>query len=115
MSLRYDFARLAGVIFLTSAILSCSDQSEIGPDKVLFVRMEPDSVGVAAGDTVSVFAFPIDADSALLPNKRITWRSEDIAVATVDSVGLVHGVATGKTHVIATAGGVDGLTIITVP
>lgn len=107
--------RLAGLILLTTATLYCTDQSKIGPDRVLYVRMEPDSVDVAAGDTVSVFAFPIDADSALLPNKRITWASQDPGIATVDSIGLVTGVASGKTHVSATAGGVAGLAVVNVP
>ncbi len=115
MRLVRPLVRLAGLTLFTISMLRCTDQSEIGPEKVLYVRMEPESVAVAAGDTVSVFAFPIDADSALLPNKRIIWTTENSAVATVDSIGLVRGVASGKTHVVATAGGVDGLTVVTVP
>lgn len=107
--------QLAGIALLITASAQCTDQSAIGPERVLFMRMEPDSVDLAAGDTISVFAFPIDADSAFLPNKRVTWASEDAGIATVDSVGLVTAVSSGKTHVVATAGGVAGLSVVNVP
>lgn len=106
------------MLVLPAALLlaaACSDQSDIGPNRVVSVRMVPESVSVAAGDTIRVEAFPLDADTAFLPQVKVTWSSEATGVATVDAAGLITGVANGTTFVDATAQGVVGKVIVVVP
>lgn len=105
------------ILVLPAALLlaACSDHSDIGPNKVVTVRVVPESVSVAVGDTIRVGAFPLDADTAFLPQAAVTWASEAGGVATVDAAGLITGVASGNTLVDATAQGVVGKVIVVVP
>jgi uncharacterized protein YjdB len=103
------------LVGLTGATLRCTDQSAIGPERVQRVRVVPESVSVAVGDTVRAAAFPIDADSAFLPNLPVSWMSEGVAIATVDGAGLITGIASGTTHISASSGGVAGVVAVSVP
>ena len=50
-------------------------------------------------------------------NKRVTWRSEDESVATVNAIGLVKGIAPGTTTITAIAqdgSGVEAKYVVTV-
>lgn len=102
-------------MLLLTPLIACSNNSSIGPNKVQRVRMVPESVSVAVGDTIRIGAFPLDADTAFLPQVSVTWSSESTAVATVSQTGLVTGVASGTTQVDATAAGVVGRAIVVVP
>jgi uncharacterized protein YjdB len=105
---------VAGASLFLLAV-ACSNNSSVGPQQVVRVRVVPESVSVAAGDTVRVAAFPVDLDSAWLPNKPVDWLSETAGVATVDGAGLITGVASGSTMVDATSDGVVGKVIVVVP
>lgn len=106
---------LFGGLLGLGLVAACSNNSDVGPSQVVRVRMVPESVSVAAGDTIRVSAFPVDADTAFLPNVRVAWSTEAGAVATVDAAGLITGVATGVTNVEATAQGVVGKVVVVVP
>lgn len=56
------------------------------------------------GDTIRLVAAGVDANGRQGPAMAVTWMSENDAVATVDSTGLVTAVRTGSTDVFATAG-----------
>ena len=55
-------------------------------------------------DTVRLVATGVDANGHPGPALAVTWISENDAVATVDSTGLVTAVRTGSTDVFAAAG-----------
>ena len=56
------------------------------------------------GDTIRLVAVGVDANGHHGSNLAVVWMSEDEAVATVDSTGLVTAVRTGSTDVFATSG-----------
>ncbi len=68
---------------------------------------------VAAAATITLTATP-DAIADDLDDDDITWSSSDEAVATVDSSGVVTGVAAGTVTITASARGVEGSLEITV-
>lgn len=75
---------------------------------VLQVIVEMDVVPAAMtlfslGDTIRLVATGVDANGHPGPAMAVTWVSQDDAVATVDSRGLVTAVRTGSTDVFATA------------
>lgn len=43
----------------------------------------------------------------ILEGREVTWRSEDESIATVDSTGLLLGVAPGTVEIFASSGGVE--------
>jgi uncharacterized protein YjdB len=117
--LRGDIVRAfqirAGLVLVAMATGACSNGSNIGPSRVVSVRVVPDSVSLAAGDTVRAAAFPLDADTAFLPHASVSWSTESAAVATVSPSGLVTAVAPGSTMIDATASGIVGRMIVVVP
>lgn len=56
------------------------------------------------GDTIRLVATGVDANGHHGPAPAVTWTSEDAAVATVDSTGLVTAARTGSTDVFAATG-----------
>lgn len=110
--------------------------------KVQTVTVQPESVVYNAGDTFSLTAknkwikddtdhskeqrdTSITADNVVeavnndqsfvdLSTAKVTYRSSDPAVATVDKKGLVHAVSDGVATISATVGGVTGSTAIVV-
>ena len=56
------------------------------------------------GDTIRLVATGVDANGHHGSALAVTWMSEDDAVATVDSTGLVTAVRTGSADVFATTG-----------
>src|SRR5262245_7904065 len=107
------FWRMAPGVLLVSS-LQCSDQSDIGPGRVMTIRMVPDSLVLDVGQTGGVHAFPIDGDSAFVASKHVSWESEAAGVATVNDTGGITGVALGTVNVNARADGVTGTVTVSV-
>ncbi len=109
------FRSLASAVVLGALIsLGCSDRSEIGPGAVTTVRVDPDTLVVVLGLQDTLKAFPIDQRGYFLPNKSVTWASNDEAVATVDPEGSVTAVGLGMTMVTASAEQIQGSAVILV-
>ena len=75
------------------------------------VTVTPSAAEITEGETVSLSATSTD------PNDTIAWSSDDVAIATVDSVsGLVTGVSPGVVRIVATGSnsGASGSADITV-
>jgi len=105
---------LAWLLLGVAGTVTCSDDSAIGPGKVVTVRIVPDNVTLDVGQAVKTKAFPLDQHGALLASKRATWASDDPAIATVDDTGGVTAAALGQTTIHATAAGVTGDLAVTV-
>ena len=66
------------------------------------VSLVPDSlVFEAAGETATLIVAVADADGHPIEGVQVSWASRDVAVATVDTTGLVTAVAAGRTEVTA--------------
>ena len=68
----------------------------------------------AVGDSLQLTAEPFDANGNPVQDVTITWSSEDDAVATVDSDGLVTAAGNGTANITAAAGGASGTAAVTV-
>lgn len=73
------------------------------------VRMSPSAVTLRAiGDTVRLRAEALDANGNLVVDAYYTWSSNNLFVATVDSIGLVTATGSGSAAIRARAGGAGG-------
>ena len=59
----------------------------------------------AAGETAPLIVAAADANGHPIEGVQVSWASRDVAVATVDTTGLVTAVAAGRTEVNARVGG----------
>lgn len=108
------YRRLAWLLLGVAGTVTCSDDSAIGPGKVVTVRIVPDTVTLDVGQQVKTKAFPLDQHGALLASNRATWVSDDPAIAAVDDSGGVSAATLGATSIHATAAGVTGDLAVTV-
>jgi len=81
---------------------------------VASVTVSPSSANVAITGTVQLTATPKDANGNPLTSRAISWSSSDNTIATVNSSGLVTGVAAGTVTITATSEGKSGTASITV-
>ena len=84
------------------------------PVPVGSVIVSPATASVAPGATVQLSATTKDANGNVLTGRTITWSSNATAIATVNSSGLVSGVAAGPATITATSEGKSGTATITV-
>lgn len=82
------------------------------------VEVTPATHTLAAGDTVRLVAAATDDNGHVVEAAAFGWTSSDTAVASVDDMGLVRGVAEGTATITAAArdaaDGVEGTAEITV-
>lgn len=71
------------------------------PDKAPHVVAIPSSAVIGTGDTVTLSAAHYAPDGVPEPDGTVTWNSSNEAVATVDPIGVVTGVAPGSAEVVA--------------
>jgi uncharacterized protein YjdB len=81
---------------------------------VATVSVTPSSVSLTAGTTTALTAQALDNLSLPVVGAVITYTSANTSVATVNSSGVVTGVAQGTTQVTATSQGISGTASITV-
>ncbi len=88
---------------------------EIDPDNASAVTVYPEELILPVGETGQLKA---TVEPLVLPDKSVTWSSEDASVATVDENGVVTAVASGETKIIATSNAtptVSGSAVVKVP
>jgi hypothetical protein len=83
------------------------------PAPVAAVEITPPADSVRAGEEIRLTAIPRDAAGNPLI-RRVTWSSDDQAVATVFSGGYVTGQSGGVATITATSEGHDGTADVTV-
>jgi len=81
---------------------------------VASVTVSPPSKTMTVGDTATFSATTKDAQGHVLTGRAIAWSSDNTAVATVDSTGLVTAVAAGSANITATSEGQSGSSAVTV-
>ena len=72
------------------------------------VAVSPPEASVVEGDAVRFRATANDANGHPVDATEFSWASSDLAVATVDSLGLVAGLRHGDAEISAAAEGVTG-------
>lgn len=75
-----------------------------GLPRAATLQLLPDSIEIDAGATAALTAVVRDSGGAMLPGRAPVWSSSDGAVAAVDSLGVVRGVAAGTARVTARLG-----------
>src|SRR5678815_5501206 len=79
------------------------------------IQVEPTDPSIADGTTVQLIATGTYSDGSTMNlTTMATWASDDNAVATVGTQGLVTGVDPGDAGISATVGSVSGFTTVTV-
>jgi uncharacterized protein YjdB len=106
----------AGSATITAASEGKSGTSAITVTSVpvAAVTVSPAPASVVAGQTVQLTATPRDANGNPLTGRVVTWSSDNTAVATVSSSGLVTGVVAGSATITATSEGQSGSSAVTV-
>jgi hypothetical protein len=103
--------RLLAALFIP-LFAACKDST--GGDPVGQFRVVPEVTGAAVGDTAQLSAVILSTSGDTV-ERRVSWRSLNTSVATVDGNGVVRGVAPGTAQVEGQAGGrADTATVIVV-
>lgn len=84
------------------------------PAPVSTVTISPSSPTVTDGNTVQLTATLRDANNNVLTGRTVTWSSGNTNTATVNSSGVVTGVAAGSTAITATSEGQSSQVTVTV-
>src|SRR2546425_5339206 len=93
-------------------LATCHNEGPHAP--VASLAVAPQTLTVGVGATAQLTATPRDANGAFLAGRSVTWASSNTAVATVNTTGLVTGVAAGQATITATSEGRSGTAVITV-
>jgi hypothetical protein len=79
------------------------------------IAISPVSTSINPGATQQLTAVCRDQNNNVMACPTLTWTSNNTSIATVNSSGLVTGVATGTANITASAGGkTSNISIITV-
>ncbi|MGQ0647330.1 MAG: beta strand repeat-containing protein [Gemmatimonadaceae bacterium] len=89
-------------------------QVSVSARPVSQVRIEPATVSVQAGATVTLRADPVDATGGSVTDRPVIWATSASTVATVTSTGVVTGITPGAATISATVDGVSGTAVVTV-
>ena len=84
------------------------------PPVVTTVTVAPASASIAAGATVPLQATVKDQNGAVMTGQTVTWSTNNAAAGTVNSSGVVTGVAAGSATITATSSGKTATSSITV-
>jgi uncharacterized protein YjdB len=81
---------------------------------VTSVTVTPPSASIVAGTTTTLQATVKDQNGNPMTGQTVTWTTNNGAAATVNSSGVVSGVAAGSATITATSSGKSGTSAITV-
>ena len=69
---------------------------------------------VSLGETMQLFATPVDSNNQAITGKDPTWSSSDETVVTVSTTGLATAIVNGDVTITAVIDGVTGMSSLTV-
>jgi len=114
---RMSAARRTGLAVLVCVIVfACErhlEQATPGA-RVATVEVTPPTATVPVGQTVQLTATPQDSTDAPLPDRPVTWTSDNPAIVSVDVNGLATGKTPGSATITATSEGKSGVSYISV-
>lgn len=111
------FARAASVAGALALVLAaaCSDAPTVVPPRaVASVQVSPPATSLVIGETVTLQARPKALNGDDLPDRAVTWSSENNALATVSAAGVVTTLGVGQVAIHATSEGRVGQAVLTI-
>ncbi|HYW29960.1 MAG TPA: Ig-like domain-containing protein [Gemmatimonas sp.] len=90
-TLRTGNVQIAATVEGKSAVSNVT----IAPKTVASVQVDLTNVSLIVGESRKLNARPLDDTGAPLAGRQVTWSSSDVRVATVDTSGVVTGLAPG--------------------
>ena len=112
MGARLDSRLASAVCGLLLGALACGKEPTL-PMPVARVHIGPDKLQLTVGQSRQLSVTLWDANGSRLPERDVTWASDDPSKVTVSSAGLVTAVSLSDGVVIfATSEGVVGSTIV---
>jgi hypothetical protein len=81
---------------------------------VTTVTVSPPSASIQTGTTTTLSASVKDQQGNVMTGQTIAWSTDNAAAATVNSSGVVSGIAAGSATIAAASSGVSGTATITV-
>ena len=107
-------ATRTAVTILVPVAFACSTET-LGPsESIESVQVAPPTATVSVGATLSLIAEVRDANGAIIPSQRVSWASEDPAIAEVSASGVVTGRKVGSVLIAASSWGKDAFARVTV-
>ena len=98
-----------------SNVASATTTSPPPPNPVVTtVTVSPPSASVVVGATTTLQATVKDQNGNAMSGQTVTWSTDNASAATVNSAGVVTGVAAGTANITATSSGKSGSATITV-
>jgi uncharacterized protein YjdB len=106
-----------------SATITATSSGKIGTSSITVtavapvvttVTVAPTSASIVAGATTTLQATVKDQNGNVMTGQTVTWTTNNAAAATVNSSGVVTGVAAGSATITATSSGKTGTSSITV-
>ncbi|MBT8487424.1 MAG: hypothetical protein HKN72_11200 [Gemmatimonadetes bacterium] len=92
-----------------------SAEVSVSPVPVATVELDPPGpVALFTGETAQFTATMKDIDGNVLSDREVTWSTDDEAVASVDTDGLVTGESDGSAEVTATSEGISAMAAVEV-
>jgi hypothetical protein len=106
MSARFTWTLLALPLL---GALSCGSESTSAGDVLVVAALEisPPELTLVAGSTGQLNATPRTSSGITVPNRPVSWSSDDPGIASVSNAGVVSGVASGTTRINAQVDGVN--------
>lgn len=101
---------------VVGAILAGCSNDAVGPGagSVETIVVTPSTATVSVGASLTLNAQVLDADGTVLTGQRVSWSSEDPAIAEVSQSGVVSGRKLGTVLIAASARGKDAFASVTV-
>ncbi len=102
------------VFGVLSNVASATTAAATAPAPVATVAVSPTTSGITVGGTQTYAATLKDAAGNTLTGRTVSWTSNNAAMATVSSNGLVTAVVVGSATITATSEGMSGTAGVTV-
>jgi len=109
-----DFYEIRTMAAVAGTAGAYSATFTIAQPAVASVTVTSAATSVVRGQTIQYTATTRDASGNVLTGRAVTWSSDNTAIATVSSTGVVTGVGVGSTTIRATSEGIQGTRAITV-
>ncbi|MDP1891116.1 MAG: Ig-like domain-containing protein [Gemmatimonadaceae bacterium] len=114
-----SFWKRLGLSFTVAMLVAACSSGDAGtappPAPVVArVEIEPATLTLVEGQSLTVTAIPLDASGTEILGKAIAWSSTDSSVAYVDASGQLIAVGVGTAEIWAEAGGIAGTAAVTV-
>ncbi|HKP29757.1 MAG TPA: Ig-like domain-containing protein [Gemmatimonadales bacterium] len=106
---------LFGLISL-AALTGCGGGSVDAGDVLVVSQIEitPPDLSLVSGSSGQLEATARTSSGITVPNRSVSWSSDDPGIASVSTSGLVTAVAAGETQIVATVDGVHAGIAVTV-